>query len=357
MHLEGQRILIIKPSSLGDIIHTLPLAHALKRNCPSCSLGWLVQQSFAPLLAADSSIDHIHPITIPSTSEPQAGSGVWLRAIHATLSSLKTLGQEFRQNPYTLVLDLHASFRSGLLGRCNPGGLRFGFREAKELNPLFQHRLVEVPSTVEHAQEKNLCFCKPLGINVLPEDFYLCTGTAAQEAAATFLHQQDLSCKPFLYANPAARWQTKFWPLEHWAILADRLNSLGLPLIFGGSPQDLPYIQNIADQMHSPAYIAAGVLNLPQSAALISQAALYVGLDSGPMHMAALAGVPVVALFGPTHPQRVGPYKVAHRIVRVEGLSCLECRKRRCEHLSCMRGISTDMVETAILSLLADLTS
>jgi lipopolysaccharide heptosyltransferase I len=352
MQLARNRILIVKPSSLGDIVHTLPMAHALKRRFPDCFIGWIVQQAFAPLLAADASIDQLHPIQIPSTSEPQAGRWAWLTALRATLRTLKALRAQFQQAPYDLVLDLHASFRSGLLGRCNPGGLRIGFRDAKELNTLFQDQLVDAPETVRHAQAKNLLFCEQLGISPADEDFHLCCSEEDRQAAQTFLREQGAADKQIIHANPAARWQTKFWPIERWAALADHFAAQGRALIFGGSVQDAEHIAAIARLMRSQPVIAASRLNLAQAAALISQSAVHVGLDSGPMHIAALAGVPVVALFGPTHPERVGPWGVPHRIVRAEGLPCLECRKRHCGHLSCMNGISVQAVAEAARELL-----
>ena len=102
--------------------------------------------------------------------------------------------------------------------------------------------------------------------------------------------------------------------------------------------------------MHGRASVAAGALSLTESAALMRRAAVYAGLDTGPMHMAAMIGTPVVALFGPTHPERVGPYNVAHAIVRAEGLDCLCCRRRSCDHLSCMRGIATETLYRQVMA-------
>lgn len=360
MLLNNKRILIIKPSSLGDIVHTLPLAHAVKRCFSESFIGWIVQRSFAPLLQADDSIDTVYPIHIPSTSDPQAGRWAWFNALRATVSTLHNLGGEFRQQPYNLILDLHASFRSGLLGRSNPGGQRAGFSEAKELNSFFQDHLIHIPETTEHAQEKNLLFCDYLGINATEEDFHLCTEEKDRRAMRQFLQSRLRSAThsgPLIYANPAARWQSKFWPIEHWAALTDKLHEQGRPVVFGGSLQDTEYITSIVRLMRTEPIIAAGHLTLPQSSALIQQASLYIGLDSGPMHIAALTGTPVLALFGPTHPSRVGPYTPAgsrqrHRIVRAEELDCLECRKRSCSHRSCMRKISPERVYNAATSLL-----
>lgn len=352
MDCATKRILIIKPSSLGDIVHTLPVAHALKRSFPDSSIGWIVQSTFAPLLERDPSVDTVFPVHIPSTSDPQAGRFAYFRAFKATITTLKGLRRQFKANPYDLILDLHASFRSGLLGRTNPGGLRVGFKDARELNPLFQDQLVSVPQSVEHALEKNLLFCRLLDCRVTAEDFHIHCSQEDADTVRSFLRQQELTDEAILiYANPAARWQTKFWPAEKWAALADLLFARGMVMVFGGSALDQPYIASIARKMKTRAVVAAGRLSLPQSVALIQRASLYVGLDSGPMHMASLSGIPVVALFGPTHPGRVGPHGVEHVIVRAEHLDCLECRKRSCDHLSCMEGISVQMVYDAACTL------
>ncbi|MFH0825261.1 MAG: glycosyltransferase family 9 protein, partial [Pseudomonadota bacterium] len=120
MDPAGKRILIIKPSSLGDVVHTLPLVHAIKRHCPTCFIGWVVQRGFRAVLEHDPAIDEIIPIFIPSTSDPKAGKGAFIGAFRATIAVLRDLRVRFRCRPYDLVLDLHASFRSGLLALANP---------------------------------------------------------------------------------------------------------------------------------------------------------------------------------------------------------------------------------------------
>ena len=353
MDLHNKSILIVKPSSLGDIVHTLPLVHALKRCAPGCRIGWIVQKGFAPILEQDLAVDRVYPIEISSTSEPQAGRLVYVRAFRETIVTLRDLRRLLRPAPYDLVLDLHASFRSGLFGLSNPGGVRIGFGDARELNPLFQHQRIPVPAACSHAQDKNLLFNSFLGCPVGKEDFYLCTGEQADRRAHEFLARHNVADGDMvIYLHAAARWQTKFWSQEKWAALADRLLREGLRVVFGGSGKDRDYLVPIVDQMAQVPMVAAGVLDLAASAALLKKVSLYIGLDSGPMHMAALAGVPVVALFGPTHPERVGPYKVEHRIVRDTRLDCLGCRKRSCPHLSCMVNISVDMVHAAARALL-----
>lgn len=345
MELGGKRVLIVKQSSLGDVVHTLPVVHALKRCHPDWRIGWIVDQGFAPLVSRDTAVTRVYPIRIPSTSDPAAGRSSWGKALVATVSVLRQLRAAFHAEPYDLVLDLHASFRSGLLALMNPGGRRMGLADARELNTLFQHQLVYNPAGRVHAVEKNLLFCETLGCAPTATDFHLCTAAADEQRVTEFLDVEGLNAtEPVVYVSPTARWTTKFWLVERWAALADLLMAANIRPVFGGSSDDLAYINEITTLMQSRATVAAGRLSLTESAALMRRATVYVGLDTGPMHMAAMMGTPVVALFGPTHPERVGPYKVVHAIVRAEGLDCLSCRRRTCDHLSCMRGIVTETV-------------
>ena len=353
MSLDRSRILIVKPSSLGDVVHTLPVVHALKRHHPTCHIGWIVQDSLAPILHCDSTVDEVIPISIPSTSDPLASRGVVARAAIATLGTLKQLRKRFRSNRYDLVLDLHASFRSGLMGTTSPNGIRIGFSDAKELNTFFQHHTISPDPEKPHAVDRNLLFAYYLKCPPAPEDFRVVTSTSASERVQSFLEIEGVSStERLIYANPVARWTTKLWTVQAWSQLADLLAvQCGATVVFAGSPADLPYIQSIAQRMKSRAVVAAGKLGLAEVAALLCASRAYVGVDSGPMHIAAFTGAPVVALFGPTDPAKVGPYGQGHRVIRVKDLDCLACRKRSCANRRCMEEISPERVleETANL--------
>jgi ADP-heptose:LPS heptosyltransferase len=354
MDLSGKRILIVKPSSLGDVVHTLPLVHAIKRTAPSSYIGWVVQKGFAGIIAHDPAVDEVLTITIPSTSDPQAPRGVLWKATVATVSTLLDLRTKFRASPYDIVLDLHASFRSGLIARLNPGGIRVGFAEAKELNTWFQTDLIRLPDTVTHAVDKNLGFADYLGVSPILEDFRLVTSPEARARADAFLSSHGVGLgERIIYANAAARWETKFWYPEGWAELAELfMERLQANVVFAGSPDDLSYIELIARRMKRPPLIAAGKLDLLASVALLERADVYVGVDSGPMHIAAFTGTPVVALFGPTDPAKVGPYGSGHRVVVREDLHCLACRRRSCEDRKCLKGITPERVYDETVRLL-----
>ena len=104
--------------------------------------------------------------------------------------------------------------------------------------------------------------------------------------------------------------------------------------------------------MKTQAITAAGELNLSEAVALLDRANVYVGVDSGPMHIAAFTGTPVVALFGPTEPDKVGPYGQGHKVITLDDLDCLGCRKRQCSDRKCLENLSTTTVYTAILGQL-----
>ncbi len=353
MDVDNKRILIIKQSSLGDIVHTLPIAHALKRCYPTCSIGWVVAGAFAPIILRDTAVDEVYPIDIPSTSDPQADRLAYARAFKATMTTCKNLRRELKVKPYNVVLDLHASFRSGLLSLMNPGGTRVGFHDAKELNTLFQHKRIKNKEKKIHAIDINLLFLRYLNCEAGSDDFFITTDRNDEQGASSFLREQGIDGKDsFVYVNPSARWATKFWFVDRWGKLCDKLLSQGVKVVIGGSEGELPYINSITKCMELKAVVAAGQLSLTESIAVLKRAAVYVGLDTGPMHIAAMTKTPVVALFGPTHPERVAPYGVDNVILQAGDLDCLCCRKRTCEHRKCMQGISVEDVYDALSSLM-----
>lgn len=355
MNLSGKRILVIKPSSLGDVIHTLPVVHALKRVYPACHISWIVQEGLGGLLEGDPAIDELIAISIPSTSEPGASPVAFLAAGWATIRTVSRLRDRFLQDPYDLVLDLHASFRSGLLGLTNPGGLRMGFSDAKELNTYFQDQVVDTGHAGAHAVDKNLLFARQLGCQPIPEDFKVFITEPWEHAVRLFLQDAEAGdCSRIVYANPGARWRTKLWTVHSWAALADRLRAkFGATVVFAGSSADREMINSIIELTQEPAVSSAGKLRLGESAALLRRSCVYVGVDSGPMHIAAFVGTPVVALFGPTDPARVAPYGNGHAVVTRENLECLGCRKRSCANRACLEQISPEQVLETVARLMA----
>lgn len=347
MDLNHKRVLIIKPSSLGDVVHALPVVHAIKRGYPQCYVAWIVQSSFAGILENDPTIDELIPIAIPSTSDPAAQRGAYRKAALATAASIRDLRRRFHRSPFDLALDLHASFRSGLFGLACRGARRIGFSDAKELNTWFQHELVQCSEAAVHAVDKNLEYARYLGVEPKPEDFRVVVGDQQRQRVQSFLAERGVAGGARLvYVNPCARWATKLWNVDAWAKVCGLLRERsGMHIVLGGAASDRPYLDAIRAAAHTDLLITAGELSLSESAALLELSDLYLGVDSGPMHIAAFLDTPVVALFGPTDPAKVGPYGEGHEVVRREGLPCLGCRKRSCDNRRCMDEL--DPVELA----------
>lgn len=354
MNLEGKSVLIIKPSSMGDVIHTLPVAHAIKRNYPGSRIGWVIQSGLESFLENDPSIDEIFRISIPSTSDPHAPRGAYLKASVATIKELFRLRKLFQLHPYDIILDLHASFRSALISFTNPDCRRYGLEDAKELNTYFQDELIRLDMQKPHAVDKNLASLSIFGVQPTSADFQIYLSQPVRDKAEQFLAGLQLPPgKKLIYANPAARWITKMWNPRAWAILTQlMIQELDAIVIFGGGPSDTQYIDGfLTAENRRFAHNVAGKLKPVESAALMEKCSVYVGVDSGPMHIAAFLGLPILALFGPTDPNRVGPYSDRSIVIRNESLNCLSCRKKSCEDHKCMNEIDPHKVLESLKKL------
>lgn len=358
MNLDNKKVLIVKPSSMGDVIHAIPVAHAIKRVHPGSRIGWVVQSGLESLLAGDTAVDEIIRINIPSTSNPGATKRAYLDAAVATFKELSMLRRKFKSSGYDIVIDLHASFRSGLISFACPNCLRYGLVDAKELNTFFQNELIPLDSSKPHAVDKNLACLASFGIQSSPEDFFLQLADDVIQVAKRFWAALGLDeSKPVLYANPCARWTTKMWNMKAWARLIEMMvDELDAIVLFGGGQGDAAYIEQIfsflsESRMGSVRNIA-GKLRPIESAALMSMCRAYVGVDSGPMHMAAFLGLPIVAIFGPTDPKKVGPYTDRSVVLSNTKLDCLACRKNYCKNPRCMDEIDPKTVYQSLKSLL-----
>ena len=358
MNLDNKKVLIVKPSSMGDVVHAIPVAHAIKRAYPRTTIGWVVQSGLESLLVGDDAVDEIISINIPSTSNPGAPKRAYLDAAVATFKELNRLRRKFCSSSYDVVIDLHASFRSGLISLACPNSIRCGLADAKELNTFFQNKLIPMDSSKPHAVDKNLACLTLFGIESHPEDFFLqLPGDVIQTANRFWASLRLDESKPVIYANPCARWTTKMWNPSAWASLTEiMIDELGATVLFGGGHGDRGYINQIFSMLSESRIGSvkniAGKLKPIESAALMSMCRAYVGVDSGPMHMAAFLGLPIVAIFGPTDPRKVGPYTDRSIVLRNTKLDCLACRKTHCKNPRCMDEIDPKTVYQSLNSLL-----
>lgn len=326
-----RNILIIKPSSLGDIVHALPVLHGLRAKYPEAHIAWLVGTGFAPLLDGHPKIDELIRFD-------RARFGRMWRS-PAIFVEFWRLVAEIRRRRFDLVVDLQGLIRSGLMAWLS-GGWSVGFAEAREFAWAFYSRRVRPAAAAVHAVEKNLAVAAACGVTIKTPEFDLAVTEAERTSARALLAENGLG-RPdaaFLAVLPGARWASKQWPAARFAELIDRLAAEGRPrCVLLGAPSERWIAEAIVEACKSPPVDLVGRTNLRQLTAVLELSEQVICLDSGPMHIAAALGKPLVALFGPTNPQRTGPYSASARVV-THAVPCAPCYRRVCPlgHHDCL---------------------
>lgn len=334
-----KRILIIKPSSLGDVVHALPVLYALRAAYPGARIAWLVSRSFAPLLEN-------HPLLDEVIIFDRRRFGRMLQSPRILLDFCRFV-VGLRRRRFDLVVDLQGLVRSGFLAFASGARRRVGFASARELAWLFYSQRVRCPNRESHAVDKNLHLARAMDLPVDEPRFPLGLQDAELSAARRRLAQAASdSGERFTALIIGARWDTKRWRADRWAELIDRLAVAGCArcALLGG-PDDLAFADKIRSATRVPTFNLVGQTSLRELAALLAIAELVICHDSGPMHIAAALGKPIVALFGPTNPRRTGPFCNTARIVSLP-LDCAPCYRRRCplEHHDCMQKLDVETV-------------
>jgi heptosyltransferase-1 len=277
------RILIVKPSSLGDVVHTLPTVNLIRRRHPDAHIAWLINRELTSLLKKCPVINEI--IEFP-------------RHDHAKLLALVS---RLRKGKFDLVVDLQGLLRSGMMTWMTGAPRRIGLSDAREGSRLFYTEIVNVPRA--HAVDRYLLAANHLGCDISPVEFPL----GLPDAPRSTLHAP----RPLIAVNPLARWETKLWGDDNFSALLDHLPTGRVVLIGSRSERD-----RIARINRDRARNLAGELDLYELAELYRQCVVAISNDTGPMHLAAAVGTPVIALFGPTDPALVGPYGPGHVVIR-----------------------------------------
>jgi len=337
--LAHSRILLIKPSSLGDIVHTLPVVSAIKTQWPGSHLTWLVKRQWAELVEQVDGVDR-----------------VW--TVDPTVSSWLKEAQALRAERFDLAIDLQGLFRSAILARLSGAPNRIGFANGREGSPWFYTHRVPVLNLDVHAVDRYLLVAAALGIAPPQKPRFPFKVSKGDQLAAQELFQRKGSSidRPWVAINVGARWPTKRWPLTSFAAVADLLyESHRDPVVVIGSAEDRVYVKELRALMQHPCIDLSGEVPLRCLPALLSKAAVMITNDSGPMHIAAACGIPVVAMFGPTSETRTGPYGTGHHVLTRQ-VSCSPCFSRVCRHdpeMECLERITPSHVVEAVRPLLA----
>ncbi len=318
-------ILIIKPSAIGDVVHALPVLALLHRRWPEARISWLVTPACAGLLDG-------HPMLHEVIRFERREYGKGWRSPRA-LVGLWRFARGLRKRRFDLVIDLQGLFRSGWLAGVTGAAVRIGLGDAREGAGWFYTHKVPTGHGDRHAIERYLCTTEALGCGRGPIEFPFATDDADRSAIAA------LTPPRYAVLLPGSNWATKRWPVERFAALVGPLKSrFDLDTVTAGGPDDVELAERIPGAIN-----LAGKTNLRRLVALLEGASLVVANDSGPMHIAAALGRPLVTPFGPTNPLRTGPYMRMNSVVQLK-IECSPCYSRRCWHQSCLQHLETTPV-------------
>jgi lipopolysaccharide heptosyltransferase I len=343
IRLDGaRRILLIKPSALGDVVHALPVAATLRRRYPNIALDWLVEEESADIVRG-------HPALADVVV---SGRRRWLRQLRHPAEILRALAEmrrfaaDLRRRRYDAVLDLQGLFKSALYVLAAGAPIRVGFAEGREGAPrVLTHRVV-APSQPVHAVERYLALAAAVDATDPVREFHI--SLSPEDAAAARSHLAA-SPRPRVALHAAARWRTKLWEVGRWRDLAASLLAEGMGVLLTGSREDEALAAAIGTGLNPRPLSLVGRVSLKQLVAVLRDVDLMISVDTGPMHIAAAVGLPVVALFGPTDPLRTGPLGPGRSLRRE--LPCSPCLQRRCQIADtyrCMRDLGVaEVLEVA----------
>ncbi|MBE3100251.1 MAG: lipopolysaccharide heptosyltransferase I [Planctomycetes bacterium] len=339
--MDFSRTLIIKPSSLGDVVQALPVLTALRESHPQAHLAWLVSTAFADILRGHPRLDDVRVFD-------RRRFGRIGRSLGITTEFMAFI-ENLRRERFTTVLDLQGLFRSGFLAAATGAKSRVGFASARELATLFYTDAVPLPHEDMHAVDRYLALARHVGLADPKATDHLPAPAETRAAVRRRLQDEGLGPdEPFVVVCTYARWATKQWPAERFAEVLLRLHAeTGARGVLAGSAAATDVGRRIATAAAGARPIdLSDRTTLKEMAALAAEARAMVTNDSGPMHVAAAVGTPVVAVFGPTHPGRTGPYGPGHHVL-VGKAPCRPCFRRECLYSSGPRALACLLTVTA----------
>lgn len=347
-----KRFLILKTSSLGDIIHAMPAVSALSRFYPDAKIDWVVKPEFQGLPLALSCVERIILFR-----------GKRYFNLFQILPEYRLIKREIRKVHYDAVIDLQGLWRTGFLAGIADTDVSAGAYETREKSARkYYSRILELPvsrNQVHAVDFNNALMAAFLGVSPEQLDFSvdIRQNTVAVSKSKDLLDEAfgGSAIDDYFLIAPGARWNTKRWPAEFFVSVIHALHDLfpEIPFLLIGSGEDVPICEKIESAVAGiPVASVAGRTDMLMLIEIIRHASALVCNDSGPMHIAAMVNTPVVALFGPTSPELTGPYAANSRVC-IPRLDCVRCFRHSCPDLRCHAAVDPEEVASAVSDLLA----
>lgn len=340
------KILILKPSSLGDVIHALPVLRLLKAHFPASQIHWWLDVSLVPLLEKDPDLAGIVQFQRKRWAAPQR----WPEIARSL--------QSMRRQRFDWAIDLQGLARSGIFAWLAGAGLTVGLDNEREGTRegarLFYDLVPPRADTHTHAVDRYLAVLPLLGVPVHRNFQWL---PPRPDIAAQLEQKWSVSAAPWILLMPGGRWNNKRWPVEYFEALVKLMASARRDVKFAilGSKDERGLGQTISAAAPERCLNLAGQTSLAEMMEWIRAGKLVITNDSGPMHVAAAIGRPVIALFGPTHPASTGPYGQLNNVLQDGTLPCVPCMRHKCAYrdpLACLYSIHPESVFEKARSIL-----
>jgi heptosyltransferase-1 len=334
------KILIVKPSALGDVVQALPVLRLLRIHYPEAEIDWWISTELAGIL--DEDVDLSRKV-------------LFYRRDWSRLFFVPMLVREIarvRARCYDLVIDLQGLARSALLSWAGNGGTVIGVEDWREGAPALYDLRVPRPGELSHAVDWYFEVLRRIHVPVHRNFEWF----PRKEKAAAAVERKWPRKGPRVILNPGARWKNKRWPIEYFLQIAEFLakDYPEIQITLLGGSNDKPLARAISSAMPDRIIDTTGLTTLPELVEVIRTASVMITNDTGPMHIAAALQIPIVALFGPTTPFRTGPYGQLDRILQTR-LHCVPCMKPVCSNpnqLECLKSIPPDEVFGRVLQVL-----
>lgn len=336
----AERIALLKPSALGDIVHSLPVLSALRRRYPHAHITWVVNNAYAPLLCGHRDLDDILPF------DRAASHRGWGAAARTWLGFLR----ELRRRRFDLVIDLQGLFRTAVMMVATGARRRVGLSSAREGATWTYTDVVPVADfNAVHAVDRCWQVAEAFGVGDLPKEFHIPIPAEARRWAKVATRGYR---RPYLMVAPGARWMSKRWPPRHFAALLRRAEDVfgGTVFIVGGA-EEMAAAAAMRRELSGPSCDFTGRTTLPRLAALLQRGDVMLANDSGPLHLAAALGRPIIAPYTCTSVRLNGPYPFQRGAIET-GVRCRGSYLKCCARLECMTELTPERLWPSLAEVL-----
>ncbi len=327
----GMKILIVKLSSIGDIVHTLPALAAIRRALPEAEISWTVERRSAEILRGNPILKHLIEV---DTRSLRGG-----KIIEEILPDAGRQIRNLRVSDFDIALDFQGLLKSAAIAKLSKAVRRAGFSKQSLREPASRFLLTETVETEKNAHViyKNLTLAEKaldFSADAAKPEFPIFTETVHQIEAENIIEQTG---EDFAILNPAGGWVTKLWHAEKFGALADKIwKEIGLFSVVTTAPNEIDLAKKVLANCQSGKILAAQP-SLKGFYELAKRARIYVGGDTGPTHLAIAAAAPVVGIFGPTEWRRNGSLNLSDVCVERNDINCrINCHRRTCANWICM---------------------